>query len=46
MYRNSAAKQLNPTPGFLSPGYSVSSRVVQYVLPPGEILKSGVVITF
>ena len=34
--------KLMPTPGFLPPGYSLLSCVSLWVLPPGEILKSGV----
>ena len=40
--------KLIPIPGFLTPGYSSLSSVSVFpcFLPPGEILKSGVGITF
>ena len=42
----SSSPKLIPTPGFLPPGYSLFSCVFLCFLPPGEILKSGVGITF
>ena len=41
-----SSPKLIPTPGFLPPGYSLFSCVFLCFLPPGEILKSGVGITF
>ena len=41
-----SSPKLIPTPGFLLPGYSLFSCVFLCFLPPGEILKSGVGITF
>ena len=37
-----SGQELIPTPQFLPPGYSVFSRAFPCLLPPGEILKSGV----
>ena len=41
-----SSPKLIPTPQFLPPGYSLSSCVLLCFLPRGEILKSGVGITF
>ena len=41
-----SSPKLIPTPGFLPPGYCLFSCVFLCFLPPGEILKSGVGITF
>ena len=41
-----SSQKLILTPGFLPPGYSLFSCVFLCFLPPGEILKSGVGITF
>ena len=41
-----SSPKLIPTPGFLPPGYSLFSCVFLCFLTPGEILKSGVGITF
>ena len=43
---NTSSPKLIPTPGFLPPGYSLFSSAFLCFLPPGEILKSGVGITF
>ena len=42
----SSSQKLIPTPGFLPPGCSLFSSVLQCFISPGEILKSGVGITF
>ena len=41
-----SSQKLVPIPGLLPPGYSSLSCVFQGFLPPGEILKSGVGMTF